>query len=158
MGSLFMLKIGVMAAAGVYEDSESLLQEGRFELVLGALQTTAEFLQSRFGSVDPADYQYSDLFAAVFTNDVGGALDVGRVAIDGSEGSVNNFLCGFATEGDDAARWDCQFGPVMRIINSFDEDGTRIWPHASETTTQNPPFRRPEGGLGRRCTQPLPHS
>ena len=123
MGSLFMLKLGAMAAANAFEDSELLMQEGRYTIVLGALQTTADFLTTRFGSSDPASYRYSDLFAALFTHDVGGRLDVGRIPVDGSEGSVSNFLCGFATEGDDAAAWDCQFGPVMRIINSFTEEG-----------------------------------
>jgi penicillin amidase len=86
---IFLLKLGLLVIRGDYPNGASVLQEGRDKTVLNGLAKTADYLKSRFGTVDPSKYTYADLHSTLFKDSLGAGVDYGSAPSDGGEANVN---------------------------------------------------------------------
>jgi penicillin amidase len=122
-GMLFMIRAAGMVVTGGYPEGDSLLQQGVDVALLAALARTRDWLVGRFGGVDPSLYTFGDASGIRLIHELGGQLDVGFFPISGSDYTVANFPGALVGEPG-ARRFESRFGPVMRIVSSFAEDGT----------------------------------
>ena len=123
MAMIFFIRVTAMVVADVYPEGERLAQQGVDRAILEALSMTRDWLTERFGGVDPSLYAYRDAALIRLRHPIGGELDLGTFAIDGAEDTVANFPGIVVNDGGDES-FEGSFGPVMRIVSSFAEDGT----------------------------------
>jgi penicillin G amidase len=122
--AVFVLKVAMLSLRGDYPESDALLQKGRDATLLDGLSQTADFLVDRFGSVDPAGYQYSDLHVTKWNDALGAGLEFGENPSDGGETTVNVSPHHFLDGSQPAQRWTSHYGPILRLVVSFDDAGT----------------------------------
>ena len=121
-GAVFLLKIAGLAVTDGYPDGELIVEQGIDRALLQAAARTRDWLTERFGGVDPVGYAYADAAGIRLTHEAGGDLDVGFVAIDGSDDTVANYPT--APEGAPGSeRFEAVNGPVVRIVSTFADDG-----------------------------------
>jgi penicillin amidase len=121
---MYMLKIASLAIDGSYPNGDAVLQEGRGPIVMMALEQTAAWLQSRFGSVDPSGYRFSDMRVSSMDGAYGRGLPMPMVPTDGGEDTVNVAQSTFRESGEVAEQWISHWGPIERQVMTFDPDGT----------------------------------
>lgn len=122
---VYLLKFTHLAFTDGYPNGDAILQSGRDVLVMQALEQTAAWLTSNFGSVDPAGYRWGDRHGTAFENPYGGDLDGGWVPTDGGEDTINVSSTKFQdANGQIAERFDSHDGPIFRMSTDFAEDGT----------------------------------
>ena len=121
----YILKIPGLAMTEGYSTG-NLIQTSQAEVALEGLARTAQWLNSSFGGVDPANYSWGDMHGTRFQNPFGGELDGGWTPTNGGEDTLNvsssNFYEG--SGGNAAERFDSKDGPIFRIVTTFGEDGT----------------------------------
>jgi len=123
--SSFVIKFPMLAVQGVYPNSDALLGESRNVVLLETLSRVATLLTDRYGSVDPAGYQWGDMHGTAFPNTFGGELDGGWWPSDGGEDTVNVSVSAFLDgSGGIAERFDSTDGAIFRVVTTFSEDGT----------------------------------
>lgn len=123
--SSFVIKFPLLAVQGIYPNSDDLLGASRNEVLLETLSRVATRLEERFGSVDPAGYQWGDMHGTRLANSFGGELDGGWWPSDGGEDTVNVSVSGFLDDtGSIAERFDSTDGAIFRVVTTFAEDGT----------------------------------
>lgn len=121
----FVIKIPILAVLGQYPESDAILGASRDVVLLEALSRTADLLETRYGSVDPAGYAWGDMHGTDFTNPFGGDLYGGWWPSDGGEDTVNVSSSSFLNEaGGVADRFDSHDGAIFRVVTGFAEDGT----------------------------------
>lgn len=121
----FIIKIPALALLGEYE-SDGLLQASPEWITLEGLRMTAEWLNTRFGGVEPSNYTWGDMHGTNFENPYGGELDGGWVPTNGGEDTINVSSSNFYgdTNGNAAERFDSHDGAIFRVVTTFAEDGT----------------------------------
>lgn len=127
--AVYMLKLAPLALGGAYPKGDGVLQGGRDLVVLRALDRTAKWLEARFGSVDPAGYQFGDVHVTSFADSFGRGIDSGTIPTNGGETTLNVSPSVFYdADGAVAQQWQSQFGPLVRTTGTFAEDGTpELW-------------------------------
>lgn len=120
---IYMLKFAILALTGAYTGSDALLQEGKPLLVMQALDETAAFLTSRFGSTAAGAYTWADFHETHFGSLWGEALDGGAVPTNGADGTVNVSAASFFQGGAAAEKLLSGAGPIYRFVATFDGDG-----------------------------------
>ena len=123
---VFIMKIAVNTMRGLFPMGDDVLQEGRLWISLAALQDTAEYLEGRFGTVDPGEFKMSDVKFTKFDGTTGRGLDRGKFPTAGSDDTVNvaaghNF---FAPGGGVDEELLSRHGSIFRHVTTFAEDGT----------------------------------
>jgi penicillin amidase len=121
----YILKIPALALLSQYS-TPNLITENHDWIVVEALRMTAEWLNTRFGGVDPANYTWADMHGTEFTNPFGGDLYGGWTPTNGGEDTVNVSSSNFYADGSGAPaeRFDSHDGAIFRVVTSFAEDGT----------------------------------
>lgn len=124
----FIIKIPSLALTGQYPNGDAIMQQGRDVLLMRALDRTAEFLQSRFGGVDPSLYTWGDMHGTKFDNPFGMRLDGGWAPSDGGDDTVNISGSSFLDEAGSAIaeRFDSHAGAIFRVVTTFDENGLPV--------------------------------
>ena len=122
--AMFVLKFASLAVQGEYDNGDALLQGGTNLIVYKALEDTASWLEGRFGTADPADRTLADMSRSSFWGSMGYGLDFGTVTTDGGESTVNVRPSRFLDGSDPADLWVSQYGPLLRLLGRFKEDGT----------------------------------
>lgn len=115
----YVMKIAILALQGRFPAGEGILQGGADELLMRALEQTAQFLTDRFGTVEPEGYAYGDLHLSDFDNAFGLGMPLGRVATDGGEDTVNVAHAAFRRDLALLDEWRSNYGPVERMVASF---------------------------------------
>jgi penicillin amidase len=115
----YVMKIAILALQGRFPDGRGIVQSGPDELLVRALGQTADFLQQRFGTVEPEGYAYGDLHLSDFDNAFGLGMPLGRVATDGGEDTVNVAHAVFRRDLELLDEWRSNYGPVERMVASF---------------------------------------
>jgi penicillin amidase len=121
---IFMVKWALLALSGAIEGADAVLQEGRDAVVMSALDATATWLESRFGSVDPSGYTWADHHGTLFRAEYPGGPDGGWIPTDGGLGTVNKSPASFLEGGVGVERLESTSGPIYRMVAGFDADGT----------------------------------
>lgn len=125
---MYMLKIASLAVNDGYPNGAAVMQEGRGPIVMMALDQTAAWLQSRFGSVEPSGYAYADMRVSSMDGAYGRGLPMPVVPTDGGEDTVNVAQSTFREGGEIAEEWVSHWGPIERQVMTFEADGTpRSW-------------------------------
>ena len=125
---MYMLKIVSLAVTDGYPNGDAVMQEGRGPIVMMALEATATWLESRFGSVEPSAYSYADLRVSSMDGAYGRGLPMPIVPTDGGEDTVNVAQSTFRQGGEIAEEWVSRWGPIERQVMTFEADGTpRSW-------------------------------
>lgn len=125
---MYMLKIASLAVSGAYPNGDAVMQEGRDAIVMMALDETAVWLATRFGSVDPAGYRYADMRVSSMDGAYGRGLPMPIVPTDGGEDTVNVAQSTFRDGGEIAEQWVSHWGPIERQVMTFEADGRpRSW-------------------------------
>ena len=120
--TIFVLKVAALALAGAYPRGDEILQEGRDTLLLEAACSTADWLESRFGAVLPANYAYSDRKVTEFGDAFGFGMALFSRPTDGGEDTVNvSQNIAFSPWADE---WPSSYVPVERSLGTFAADGT----------------------------------
>jgi penicillin amidase len=124
----FVIKIPALAITGQYPNGDAIMQDGRDVHIMRAVESTAAFLQARFGGVDPSLYTWGDMHGTKFDNPFGGRLDGAWVPTDGGDDTVNVSSSTFLDEaGSDVAdRFDSHAGAIFRVVTTFDEEGLPV--------------------------------
>lgn len=123
--SSFVIKFPLLAVQGIYPNSDDLLGASRNQVLLETLSRVASLLEDRYGSVDPAGYNWGDMHGTRLANSFGGELDGGWWPSDGGEDTVNVSVSGFLDDsGAVAERFDSTDGALFRVVTTFAEDGT----------------------------------
>jgi len=121
---IFVFKLALLALRGDFPASAQVIQGGRDAVLLAALErTVTEFLEPRFGGVD-AKYRYGDLHVSDFDDALGAGFEWGESPSDGGETSVNVSPHSWMDGSALAQRWRSGMGPILRLVVSFDEQGT----------------------------------
>ncbi len=121
---IVLLKLALQALRDDFPIAASVLQPSRDAVLLTALLRTAtEFLEPRFGSVDPSGYSYGDLHVSVFEDALGAGFEWGEHPSDGGETSVNVAPHSWANGATLAPRWRSSMGPILRLAVEFDAGG-----------------------------------
>ncbi len=124
----YLLKVAAQALAGAYPKGDAILQEGRDVIILSALSDTAAFLTDRFGSVDPAGYNWGRMHVTNFDNAYGLGVSLTSVPSDGGENTVNVAHSVFRKDLKIPEQWVSDYGPVERMVGHFLADGSpEIW-------------------------------
>jgi len=121
---MYLLKVGALALNNAYPDGDVVMQEGRDRIVLMALDTTAQWLTERFGSVDPAGYTYADMRVTTMDHAYGRGMDLYDLPTDGGESTVNVAQSKFRSDGVVNDKWASHWGPIERQVMTFEPDGT----------------------------------
>ncbi len=118
--SIYAIKLALLAS----RDPElSLAQEGLDYLRVAALADALAFVDERFGGL-AADFTWSDFHFTRFRSESIEELDGGRVATDGSTGTVNVSEGNFIASDPPADLHVSSGGALYRMTATFDEDGT----------------------------------
>ncbi|MBW2455976.1 MAG: penicillin acylase family protein [Deltaproteobacteria bacterium] len=120
---MYLLKIGMLALTDQYPKGDDVMQEGRDRIILEALDATAGWLTERFGGVDPAGYQFSDMKVSTMNHAFGRGVELQSVATDGGEDTVNVSQGKFRKDGEIMDQWVSHWGPIERQVISFNADG-----------------------------------
>jgi penicillin G amidase len=119
---MYLLKWALLAVTGRFPAADELMQEGRSLVVMGALDDAAAYLSRRFGP-DPSSYRWGDWHFTAFPGIGSDALDGGRIATDGSDGTVNVSGARFFAEGVPVDDLVSTSGAIYRMVATFDEQG-----------------------------------
>jgi len=120
--AIIVLKIAAQVVMGQYPDGDQLLTEGADHVLLDTAADVAEWLKTRFGSVDPAGYSYQDIKVTRFDHAYGYGLPLFDRPSDGGEDTINvSQNMKFTPE---AELWYTTYGPVERSVGTFAADGT----------------------------------
>ncbi len=144
--SSFAIKIPLLGVQDIYPNSDELLGAPRNVVLLETLSRVANLLITRYGSVDPAGYQWGDMHGTEFDNSYGGDLYGGWWPTDGGEDTVNVSVSNFLDEaGGVADRFDSHDGAIFRVVTTFAEDGTPEahcnFPPGNSADPQSPHFQ-----------------
>ncbi len=121
---IYIFKFALQALRGDFPAAADLVLGGRDHLLLEALERTAtEFLEPRFGGVDPSLYEYGDLHVTKFDDALGLGVSWGEAATDGGECTVNVSPHSWLDGDSLSQRWTSQMGPILRLVVSFDAGG-----------------------------------
>src|SRR6185436_13443291 len=82
------------------------------------------WLTTRFGGVDPSLYRLSDMKVSVFSESFGSGVDYGSAPSDGGEATVDVSPSVFWKGAEVAPQWESRYGPIVRMVTSFADDGT----------------------------------
>jgi acyl-homoserine lactone acylase PvdQ len=126
---VYMLKVAPLALGGAYPKGDAILQGGRDLTLLRALDRTAKWLETRFGGVDPALYQFGTVHVTSFADSFGKGIDWGTIPSSGGETTVNvSPSIFYDDDGAVAQEWRSHFGPLVRMTGTFGDDGTpELW-------------------------------
>jgi penicillin amidase len=113
-----VLKVTALTMLGVYGDE--LVPEGRDAALARALVATAEWLDVRFGA---SPYALADAHATVFAAPFSGRLELPAVPTQGGEDTIDVSPSRTFDGVEPADRWDSSYGPLFRLVGTFDEDG-----------------------------------
>jgi penicillin amidase len=120
---IYAMKFALQALRADYPGASDFAQGGRDAILLGALQRTAtEFLEPRFGGVDPTLYSYADLHVTSFQDALGAGFDWGMAPTDGGECTVNVSPHAWLAGDTLAEKWSSGQGPILRLAVSFEAD------------------------------------
>jgi acyl-homoserine lactone acylase PvdQ len=122
--TIFVVKVAAMAIEGEYPTGDAVLQEGRDVILLNAAVKAADWINDRYGDVEPAGYAYRDMKFTSFDEAFGMGMPVFTRPTDGGEDT----LCvstniSFSPWAD---RWVSNYVSVERTIGEFAADGTPV--------------------------------
>jgi penicillin amidase len=120
---VYMLKVAMLVATGAYGEDPIVLENGLELTVLTALDRTADFLEERFGGVDPEGYRFGDIHRIIFDGAFGKGMALDTVPADGGESTVNVTGGTFFDGPDVAEYWDADWVPMERMVGAFSPSG-----------------------------------
>jgi penicillin G amidase len=123
----FVVKIPALALLGKYTTPGALLDGDSPEwIAVKALEQSAQWLTTTYGSVDPSGYTWADMHGTRFANPFGGALDGGWVPTNGGEDTLDVSSSTFYNGNSQAPveRFESKDGAIFRVVTTFAEDGT----------------------------------
>lgn len=106
-----------------YAGADALLAGAEHAILLAALDDTAQWLATRFGSTT-AHFTRAELHFADFPTDFGGAFTVEPVPVDGSFDTINVSPAPFFQDGVPRDRFLSHEGSLYRMVLGFSDDGT----------------------------------
>lgn len=121
----YIIKIPALALLGEYSDG-ALIQESREWVAIEALVRTADWLNERFGGLDPKLFRWGDVHGTYFGHPLGDDLDGDWIPTNGGEDTINVSSSNFYADplGAPAKRFESRSGPIFRVVTTFAEDGT----------------------------------
>lgn len=124
----YVLKVAALALSGAYPKGDAVLQEGKHRIVLEGLAKTVDYLNARFGSVEPSHYRWGDVHLTNFDNAYGLGVALTQVPTDGGENTVNVAHSVFRRDFEVPKQWLSDYGPVERLVGRFDDAGVpEVW-------------------------------
>lgn len=110
--------------ANRFADASYFAPEGTRVLLLAALDETAAWIVTRFGSLD-ATFTLADVHGALFKSDLpGSAWDVAPMVVDGSSDTINVSPAQFFADGKPAESFVSTEMSLYRMVVGFGDDGT----------------------------------
>ena len=126
----FMIKVIALGLGGAYPDVSPVLQKpGTMDLaspdwhLLRGLRDTADWLKTKFGSVDPAGYKYSDMKVSRLHDGYGVGVPLEEIATRGGETTVNVSQMTFREAMQPSDQWVSKWGAIHRMVGRFTDDG-----------------------------------
>jgi penicillin amidase len=123
---IYMLKVATLALSGAYSNGDKVLQGGAAAIQIKALQDTALYLTERFGSQN-SGFKYSDTRLTDLNGAFGLGIDLGMVATDGGESTVNVAAGIFFDGAEPATTWPADWGPMVRVVGQFNDNGPEVF-------------------------------
>jgi penicillin G amidase len=120
----YMLGIAVNVLTDRFEGSETFYPKGKSYVLLSAMEKTAAWLRTKFGTVDAKKLALKTMQAASFGSDYGGEQEGGRFPVSGGPDTVD--VAGTAFFGDDGEpRSEFTTGEMAlyRMVIGFDAEG-----------------------------------
>jgi penicillin amidase len=108
---------------GRFQGAETFVKDGRNALLFAALDDTAKWLTTRFGSADPSTFKFGDIAFTNFTNDAGGDLNAAPTPTDGAPDTINVAEFAFFEGGKPVQNWSSQRTGLYRMVIGFDAEG-----------------------------------
>lgn len=139
---VFILKFLSLAMRGEYPTGEAMLQQGLNVVLYQALSDTLEWLELQFGTADPSERRLGDMSRTTLHSTMGAGIDFGKLTTPGGESTVNVRPSKFFKVGEPDTEWVSNFGPLLRLLGQFKEDGTpeiRLnWPKGQVAEPDSP--------------------
>ena len=139
---VFILKFLSLALRGRYPTGDALFQQGVNVALYQSLSDTSAWLETRFGSAEPDGRQLGDMSRTTLHSTMGAGIDFGMLTTPGGESTVNVRPSKFFKTGEPDEAWVSNFGPLLRLLGEFHEDGTpqiRLnWPKGQVAEPDSP--------------------
>jgi penicillin amidase len=120
--TIYVMKVAALALLGAYPSGDEVLQEGRETILLEAAVSVAEWLEKRYGAVDPAAFAYQDVKVTSFDDAYGYMMELFAKPSDGGEDTI--CVSQNISFSERAKQWVSTYVSVERMVGTFAPDGT----------------------------------